>query len=72
MPLYEIAVLEHPTDKAAKDGELEKLIYGPSTVIAKDDKAAAMQVMLGDELRTAMAENNADSSRVEVVVRPFM
>lgn len=64
--LYEVALIEKPTQKEQENGQVEKLILPPTAVIAKDDKSAGVQaVMLNKDKITG------DLSRVEVLVRPF-
>lgn len=65
MPLYEVVILEKPTEKAAKSGAAEKLIYGPKPVIAKSEQAAVLHVMLNGKPKF-------DIDRAEVIVRPFV
>ena len=64
MPLFEIVILEKPTEKAAKDGGLEKLVYGPKHYIAKTEQSAVLMAM-----RDNVPE--FDINRAEVIVRPF-
>lgn len=64
MPLYEIVILEKPTEKAAKEGAVEKLIFGPKAIIAKDEQKAILHV-----LTNGCPKMNIDRS--EVLVRPF-
>ena len=64
MPLFEIVILEKPTEKAAKDGAVERLVYGPSPVVAKNEQSAILHVM-------ANGKPEFDITRAEVIVRPF-
>lgn len=64
MPLYEVVILEKPTDKAAKAGAVEKLIYGPRPVVAKTEQGAVLHVMTNGRPKF-------DINRAEVIVRPF-
>lgn len=66
MPLFEVAILELPEKK--KDGKgKEKLVFGPTPVIAADPQSAAINAVLDepDKLK------NIDRSRMQVLVRPF-
>jgi len=66
MPLFEVAILQRPTKKEAEDGATEKLVFGPKSVVARDDQSAAIEaVMDGDVPR------DIERSRMEVLVRPF-
>lgn len=64
MPLFEVVVLEKPTEKAAKDGAVEKLVFGPKAIIAKTEQAAVLTVM-------SNGLPKMDINRAEVIVRPF-
>lgn len=64
MPLYEVVILEKPTDKAAKSGAIEKLVYGPKPVVAKTEQSAVLWVMTNGKPKF-------DINRAEVIVRPF-
>ena len=65
MPLFEVAILEVPTDKERKAGKEERLIFGPSPVIAKDDRAAAMRVAFEQK------DIEVKFDQMRVLVRPF-
>lgn len=66
MPLYEVAVLEHPTKKDADDGALEVLVFGPKPVVARDPQTAAFVVIMDNKDTIP-----GDPTRLEVLVRPF-
>lgn len=66
--LYEVAVLEKPTKEQAKEGVAEKLIFGPKTVVANNDRNAAIAVVI-DNLS---AFEGVSKERMEVLVRPFV
>jgi hypothetical protein len=67
VPLFEVAILENPTRKAAEDGASQKLVFGPQAVVARDAQSAAINAVLdGAEL-----SKDVDRSRLEVLVRPF-
>lgn len=68
MPLFEVAILSHPTKKEAEDtGAIEKLVFGPKAVVAKDPQAAAINSVLDGSFPT-----DVDKSRIQVLVRPFV
>ncbi len=69
MALFEVAIVENPTEKEAKDGKLEKLIFGPAYVIAKNTDSAAMKTLL--EHQGEIAASGGDYERLQVLVRPF-
>jgi len=66
MPLYDVAILE--VTKKVNGEETEKLVFGPKSVIAKDDKSAAITAIINnkDELEDMSPEN------IKVLVRPFV
>ena len=64
MPLFEVAIIEHPTKKDREDGGQEKLIMPPKAVIAKDQQSAAVAAAVG-------LGGSPDFSRTEIIVRPF-
>jgi hypothetical protein len=66
MPLFELALIKQPTKKEAEDGKLEELILPPTPVLAKDDRAAALQAILNNKDKVG-----TDISQVQVLVRPF-
>jgi hypothetical protein len=65
--LYWVAAIEEPTKKQKEEEDkCETLIMQPRIVVAKDDKAAAIKVVMeSEELK------GKDMNRVAVVVRPF-
>ena len=65
MPLFEVAILEQPTKKEAEEGSVEKLVFGPKAVIAKDTQSAAIAAVMDGEKITV------DRTRMTVLVRPF-
>ena len=65
MPLFEVAILEKPTEKEAEDGQVEKLILKPTAVIASDIQSAGIVAVLDNE----GLDINRD--RMQVIVRPF-
>ena len=67
MPLFEVAMIEHPTKEEQEEGKVEKLIMPPSPIIARDPQSAAIKVAMEDTELT-----NYDPNRLEVLVRPFV
>ena len=65
MPLFEVAILETPTKKEAEDGKGERLVFGPTAVVAKDGQSAAIAAVMDGE------KIDADRARMTVLVRPF-
>lgn len=67
MPLFEVAIIQNPTKKELEEGTgVEKLLFGPKAVIARDAQAAAITAVTGTE-----APASLDMNRAEVLVRPF-
>lgn len=68
MPLFDVAIVKHPTPKEIEDGTgEEKLIYGPKTVVAKDANTAALAAIMSEG-----APKNLDLTRSQVLIRPFV
>jgi hypothetical protein len=68
MPLFEVAILEHPTDKAVEESNAgESLVFGPVAIIAKNQQDAATRAAMdyADDLR------EVDRNSMQVLVRPF-
>ena len=65
MPLFEVAIIEHPTKKEAEDGAADKLVFGPKAIVARDSQGAVVAALLGEEKPTV------DMNKAEVLVRPF-
>lgn len=65
MPLFEVAILEKPTQKEAEEGKSERLVLGPVAVVANDPQSAAISAVLDGD------KPDVDRSRMEVLVRPF-
>jgi hypothetical protein len=66
MPLFQVAILEHPTKQEAEEGAQERLALKPVYVIAQDVQNAAI---------TAVMDNpnvQVDRARMEVLVSPFV
>lgn len=67
MPLFEVAIIQAPTKKEAEEGTgVEKLLFGPKAVVARDSQTAAIAAVTG-----ADAPTNLDMTRAQVLVRPF-
>ena len=66
MPLFEVAIIERPTKNDAEAGSVEKLVFGPKAVIARDQQAAAITAVMDGGV-----PNGVDRQRLEVLVRPF-
>lgn len=65
MPLFEVAIIEEPTQKEIEDGGVEKLVMTPTAVLAQDEQTAAINaVMDSDDLKV-------DRNKMKVLVRPF-
>jgi len=65
MPLFEVAILEMPTKKESEEGQIEKLVFGPKAVVARDAQSAAVSAVLGADKPVI------DRNRMEILVRPF-
>ncbi len=65
MPLFEVAILEMPTPKQAEEGQSEKLVLGPTPVVAADPQAAGIVAAWDKTLI------NVNPERLKVLVRPF-
>jgi len=66
MPLFEVAILEEPTKKESEEtGAMERLVFGPKAVIAKDGQSAAIGAVMDQK------DIDLDKSRMKVLVRPF-
>lgn len=69
MPLFEIAILQQPTKKEIEEGTgNEKLIFGPTSVLARDKDSAALNALLDNE---GAIPKNVDRQRIQVLIRPF-
>lgn len=64
--LFEVAVVELPLKKDVEEnGALEKLVFGPTFVVAKDQASAGLKA-----LRSVDAKD-IDIDRSQVLIRPF-
>lgn len=67
MPLFEVAILEMPTTTQVEgEGKLERLAFGPTAIIAKDEESAGAAVILEHKDNIEV-----DRNRMKVLVRPF-
>ena len=66
MPLFEVAILEKPTNKELEDGKVERLVFGPKAVVASDSQSAAISAVLDGGF-----PKDVDKTRMVVLVRPF-
>lgn len=67
MPLFEVAIVEHPTPKQREEGRvLERIIMPPRLVVAKDANGAGIAAVTGKD-----APPELDMERCEVLIRPF-
>lgn len=66
MPLYEVAIVEKPSKKEAEEGVVERLVFGPKFVVARDPQSAAISAVLGGD------KPDIDLNKSEVLVRPFV
>lgn len=63
--LYEVAVLERPTERLVEEeGAEERLVMEPACVIAQDAQSAAVRAVMDADLEV-------EKARMEVLVRPF-
>lgn len=67
MPLFEIAVIQTPTENEHKNGVEEKLVMHPTAIIAKDKESA---VLTAGQLFVLPA--GASMEQMKVLVRPFV
>lgn len=67
--IFEYIVVQHPLKRDAEKGEMETVITGPSTIVAKDAEQAKTSALLALGNRTD--ELDFDAKRIEVLVRPF-
>lgn len=64
--LYEVALIQQPTQKEREEGAIETLIMAPTPVIAKDEQSAGVAAVMQQK-----DSIKCDISRVQVLVRPF-
>lgn len=64
--LFEVAIIEQPTKEEAEKGAVERLVFGPKAVVARDQQTAALVALTKDD-----AAKTIDLSKAQVLVRPF-
>ena len=64
--LYEVALVQQPTQKEKEEGAQETLIMPPVPVIAKDEQSAGVVAVMQQKEKIT-----CDMNRVQVLVRPF-
>ena len=65
--LFQYAIIWHPLEKHAKeDGLKSKVLVDLKTILAKDEKSAAMEAAM-----SIPSDYRATLDQVEVVIRPF-
>jgi hypothetical protein len=65
MPLFEVALLQLPSENEKKEGKLEKLLMNPTPVVATDAQTAGAKA-----IRQAK-DLPEDIDNIKVLVRPF-
>ena len=63
--LYEVAIVEEPTNKSKDSGQIEKLLLPPTPIIAKNEQAAKLAAIKKIKLA------DTDTERLAVLIRPF-
>jgi len=66
MPLFDVALIQQPTQKEREEGAQETLVLAPTPVIAKDEQSAGVAAVMQHKEKIA-----CDIARVQVLVRPF-
>ena len=66
MGLFEVAILEVPTEKEEEEGVEERLVFGPRPVIATDIQTAGYNVLMDFKNEIQVKRN-----RMRVLIRPF-
>jgi hypothetical protein len=64
--LYEVALIQQPTQKEKEDGAQETLVLPPTPVIARDEQSAGVAAVMQYKDKIT-----CDIARVQVLVRPF-
>jgi hypothetical protein len=65
--LFEVAIIEKPSKKEEEEGAVEKLVFGPKAVIARDPSGAVIAAVLNGSDKPTI-----DLNKAEVLVRPFV
>ena len=64
--VFEVLIIEKPTEKEEEDGKLERIVVEPKCVVAKTQQSAILKALMdAKEIR------EFDIDRTEVLVRPF-
>ena len=53
MPVFEVCIVEKPTEKEKDEGGTERMILSPTAVLAKDAQAAAIGAVMDRKLEVA-------------------
>jgi len=64
MAVFEVLIIAKPKDEKE---DLEKIIFGPKTIVAKSAESAGMQAVFSPEVKN----NIIDPDRIKVIIRPF-
>lgn len=64
--LFEVAIVEMPTKAEAEAGGMEKLVFGPQCIVAKDAQTAGLKAA-----RQQASAPEYDIDRAQMFVRPF-
>ena len=65
--LFYVVAVENPTKKDIEENDaISKVIMGPKLIMARDDRDAALKVLLNDN-----EVKQAEQDRLELVIRPF-
>ena len=67
MPVFEVVVIEEPSQNKKNEGELETLIFGPVIVIAANSDSAKSIALV----ENAHLLKDMPIARMKVLVRPF-
>lgn len=62
--VFEVLILEAPTKQEQEEGKLERIVYGPKVVVAKDSFTATLDSVLD-------CKEPFDRARMVAKVRPF-
>lgn len=65
--LYWVAAIIEPTKKEKEEtSKMEELVMQPKIIVARDDKDAAIKVVMGEE-----GLKGLDKDKLQIIVRPF-
>lgn len=64
--LFQYAVIWHPTEEQAKDGQKSKIVIEPATALAKNEPVASMEV-----IRKIPTEYADQLDQLDIAIRPF-